>query len=248
MPLINPGFEDDNAKPAGWNLAAIPGSPMPDLWNIESAGNNAGPASRLTGNNGLRVGQEGNFHCWECVVYQTVDDVAAGQRLDAGAWAVFWSGENWDFPMPDAVNVFAQVGIDPSGGVDPASQGVIWGQRIEPRRKCEPNRDAKEHQLAEVRDVPAQGDRATMFIRLNCGWVGRNDAGGPPCRWEQAKSFAFVDDAYLRARWPDGGGQPPQPRPEPEPDPEPIVAIVYEVDLTLGGMPLRGTVRRVQVG
>jgi hypothetical protein len=105
-------------------------------------------------------------------------------------------------PWNDAIQNFTfYVGIDPTGGMNPLAETVMWGRGA--------------HIYNEYAQVPAveavaKGNRVTVFLRSKTMWgFNHNDA--------------YWDDAEARVV---EGAEPepevkPKPKPEPEPTPEP---------------------------
>ncbi len=101
------------------------------------------------------------FRIHDAGLYQVVEGVEPGTRLQATAWTHAWSSQD-DNPRTSSLegggkwNFTQRVGIDPQGGTDPWSDDVVWSNAR--------NVYDSYQQLPPVEAV-AEGDRVTVFLR-----------------------------------------------------------------------------------
>lgn len=234
---INGSFEQtDSFETCGYSAAILHGAPQ---FNLELAENNASPWSRRTGRHSLRMVTEGlgENGCFDALVSRRVT-VGKGALLVLSGYNRVWCGETWGQPSDINVNVFGVLGIDPTGTGD----GWRWSTVV-------PNPHFAWIDT-EVRDLlawafgahtaVALADDVLIGVRSNLGWVGAEDAGGPPCRWPHHYMTAFWDDLALDVTAP---AEPPPPPPPVEPPP-PSAARTWEIDVMIGGVRVAGTVRQ----
>jgi hypothetical protein len=191
--------KDDIFSPPGW-LTWFHHSPgtgeEPDVNDVRE------PRRVHSGSRAIELATVYSRH--EAGLLQQVD-VEPGTRLKFSAWAHAWS--NWhdgphpgdpfwsegpgydcgfrlegDAPDDNWANFIFQVGIDPTGGIDPDADSVEWGSGAH-IYNCY-------HQVPAV-EVEAQSRRVTVFLRSRTAWAF----------WH---NNAFWDDAVLVI--PDGDG------------------------------------------
>lgn len=138
------------------------------------------PRSRHGGAQSLRIYNE--YRCWLSGVHQTVA-VPQFSTVKFSAWGRTWPTTGFDFDLPPDLSVTdgIAVGIDPSGGVDVFSTGIVW---------VEANNTEVWRQVS-VQTV-ALAPRVTVFIQARLGVAGENN-----CQWPLANMMAFIDDASL---------------------------------------------------
>jgi len=106
-------------------------------------------------------------------LYQRVS-VPEGTELEFSIWVVVWSSSVSDphySTLPG--KYWTSVGIDPYGGVDPYSDQIIWGERVE---------HYDEHVRLSV-TAAAQADQVTVFTKAAPEWcVKHNDS-----YWDDAR-------------------------------------------------------------
>jgi hypothetical protein len=120
------------------------------------------------------------FRIHDAGLYQRVEDIPVGSKIRALGWAHAWSsnqdnpyasdgvGESAffvrasDYDKDDGVrNVTFSVGVDPTGGTDPWSDHVIWGEGAHIYNAYA--------QIPPL-EVTAQADAVTLFVRSSVLW------------------------------------------------------------------------------
>jgi len=170
--LVNANFE--SPWQTGWTRFDL----WPELPNYNDE--RGDPRSRHDGAQSLRIWNE--YRCWLSGVYQQVN-VPQFSTLRFSAWARTWGAQGFDFDLPPDLSITdgAAVGIDPAGGVDPTSSGVVW---------VEINNTEVWSQVS-VQTV-ALAPRVTVFIRVRLGVAGPGQ-----CLWPLPVLIGFVDDSKL---------------------------------------------------
>jgi len=110
-------------------------------------------------------------------IYQRVAGVTAGQTYIARAEMLSIFGEG-DTPV-QGMNIGKQVGLDPQGGEDASSPGIVWSDVNWEDRTWQEGDDAL------WVSATAEGDAITLFIRVNNAYGGHND-------------LFYVDEVTLR--------------------------------------------------
>lgn len=108
-------------------------------------------------------------------VYQQVTGVAAGDQLQFTIYAYVWSSSADNADVSDGSGELAvQIGIDPAGGTDPASDSVVWSSPL-----------SFVDQFAQhTVSAAATGDSVTVFVRSTVNRVAMNNV-------------VYLDDADL---------------------------------------------------
>ncbi|MGD2144140.1 MAG: hypothetical protein PVF54_06650 [Anaerolineae bacterium] len=105
-------------------------------------------------------------------------------------------------PWKDAIaNVSFRLGIDPTGGVNPYAETVVWGPGAS---------IYNEHHPVPAVAATAEAGTVTVFLRSKTLWAFKHN----DVYWDGAK-LVFVEEAPEPDPEPD-----PEPKPEPEPRPE----------------------------
>lgn len=170
--LVNGDFESPNQT--GWTVFHI--------WpNVTEPNDERGhPDSRVEGAQSLRFFNENR--CWLSGVYQQVP-VTPFQTYAFSVRGHTWASYTSVFPSPSDTNVTdgIAVGIDPSGGVNPLSTGIVWVEAD----------NTEIWRLIEVQ-ATAFTTKITVFIRARLGAI-------PPssCQWALPFMVGFVDNARL---------------------------------------------------
>lgn len=171
--LVNGDFEQ--ADHAGWTFV--------NLWRDIPVFNDerGDPRTRIDGAQSFRVWN--NHRCVMAVLYQSLAATPL-TTYDFSTWFRTWASEGV-FPEGHDPNVYdgGAVGIDPNGGTNPTSSGVIWVEDF----------DTDEGARVTVR-ATALSSRITVFIRVRVGVV---DPAGTACQWPHTHMMAFVDGATL---------------------------------------------------
>ncbi len=173
--LSNPGFEEPFASQGGdpiklvaegwtsWHITAEPGSPT--FMNQQPEFVPARPdASRIrSGDNAQLI--TSFFSTFTGGVYQQVA-ATAGSDVTFSVYAYVWSSafDNVDVSREDG-DVVVQVGIDPNGGTDPASAGIVWSATTERYDSW------NEYSVT----APASGSTVTVWVRGTVGAPAKNN-------------------------------------------------------------------------
>lgn len=168
--LQNPGFEPpfvtlDGQPPrqvatgwTPWHIPAPPGSPS--FFNVQPEYYPTAPDTAR-----IRSGADAQtilsfFAVHTGGVYQRVSGVAPGTTLRFTVYAYVWSSTFDDVNLSeDDGNVLVSVGIDPNGGTDPQSAGIVWSAPVE-------QYDAYN---AYTIEAAAAGSAVTVFVRTTAG-------------------------------------------------------------------------------
>jgi len=154
-------------------------------WNIWNSPNDpkifeAKPANTSTNDYPDRVHSGTNAQQWFWAsvagsggIYQQVQNIVVGGRLKLSAWIEMWSSS---LPVDKTPNgrMFAKIGIDPYGGIDPESRDIVWSKPVQ---------DAWEYRLLEVEAI-AQSSRVTVWV-----WS--------LAEWRMLHNDMYVDDVVL---------------------------------------------------
>lgn len=127
---------DGKDVPEGWVAWVLMGSPAFDVDDHGSAP--GAPAQRIWSDGGV----------WTAGLYQQVQ-VAPGK----------WYEAKIDWAAPSVANIERKVGIDPSGGTNPASPNIVWG-----------NPSVEEVRMPDLRATAfAQGGTVTVYVWTHHG-------------------------------------------------------------------------------
>ncbi len=182
--LTNPGFESfvplgDNAPgeaAQGWTPWFLTGGDLPSYQAPPTYGAAGANPDRVYG--GINAQQYySEFQTHDAGLYQRVTDITPGSTLRFSVYAYIWSSTFDDINVSEEDgDATFQVGIDPTGGDDPASPNVVWSVPAE-------RYDAyNEYVVIAV----AAGDAVTVFVRSKVDFPVRN-------------TYVFVDEALLFA-------------------------------------------------
>jgi LysM repeat protein len=174
--LVNPGFEApfntlDGNPPrqvaqgwTPWHVPAAPGSPS--FANLQ-------PEYEPTAPDTTRIREGSNaqlirsfFGTHDGGVYQQVTGITSGDRLRFRVFAYVWSTTFDDVNTSEEDgNVFVQVGIDPTGGVDGTSSAIVWSPA-----------DVEQYDSYNAYTVEAQAasTAVTVFVRTKIGLPVKN--------------------------------------------------------------------------
>ncbi|MFN8560658.1 MAG: LysM peptidoglycan-binding domain-containing protein [Anaerolineae bacterium] len=182
--LTNPGFEPP-FEPVAGNPTSLVAQGW-TAWSLESDQNMQPeyyPASDTT--NGMATprihgGEDAQqyftfFAAHIGGVYQQVAGVAAGDQLQFSVYAYVWSSSGDDANASDGSGELAvQVGIDPNGGTDPASDSIVWSSPLSFVDQF------AQHTVAAT----AAADTVTVYVRSAVNRVAMNNV-------------VYLDDAEL---------------------------------------------------
>ncbi len=184
--LTNGGFEEPYLTLDGEPLREVPDGWTP--WHVDGQGSprwrNRQPAYLMVseGDDLVREGEAAQllasyYETHDAGLYQVIDDgIAAGMHLEFSAYARVWSNATEDRAQSEYDgDVFVQVGIDPDGGRDPASENIVWSMLTE----------RYDEYVRHVVKAVAVEDKVTVFLR---SWVLK----------PQAYSQVHWDEAQLR--------------------------------------------------
>lgn len=172
--LVNASFEQDNH--VGWTFVSL----WPDTPSVNDE--RGDPRSRFDGAQSFRVWN--NYYCVAGVVYQRIP-VAPFTTLDFSAWVRSWMAPSGVFPDNHDPNAYDEmrVGIDPSGGTNPLSTGIIWNRAF----------GLKDGRVLTTR-ATAFASHVTVFIWFS---AGVRDVTGTACEWAHLNNYLFIDGAAL---------------------------------------------------
>ncbi|MBL8134936.1 MAG: LysM peptidoglycan-binding domain-containing protein [Anaerolineae bacterium] len=203
--LVNPGFEAPFDPVAGvvpgqiaqgwtpWSLTTE-GALQPEYYPASDTISGMGSPRIL---NGADAQQYFTFFAAHVAgVYQRVSGLEAGTSLEFGIHAWLWSSSADDTSVSAAeADMTIEVGIDPTGGEDAASDTIVWS---------EPQSAYDEFIELSV-NATAEGDAVTVFVRSTVLQVMMNNV-------------VYLDDASLIA-----AGEAPAVEPTEEASAEPEV-------------------------
>lgn len=153
------------------------------------------------------------------------------QQVPATPGAAYWANVTWLVYEPAGKldnTVGRRVGIDPTGGTDPASPAIVWSQDLwRTFENCE-FKICPELQVSAV----AENSAITVFVRVEDTWRNRLDEfPAIPDALIQMQEQFWIDDVGLVST-----GVIPTPTPEP-PTPTPIPATSTPVPPTPTSVP-----------
>ena len=182
--LTNGGFEDPYLTLDGEPLREVADGWTP--WHVDGQGSPSWrerQPSYLMASDDDDLVREGiaaqliasYYETHDAGLYQVIDDgIVEGMHLEFSAYARVWSNATEDRAQSEYDgDVFVQVGVDPTGGRDPASENIVWSTLTE---------RYDEYQRHAVK-VVAAGDDMTVFLR---SWVLRPQAYSQ-VRWDEAQ-------------------------------------------------------------
>ena len=122
-------------------------------------------------------------------VYQRISNVVPG--------ASYWANVVWLVYHPAGKldgTVGRRIGIDPTGGTDPASSAIVWSSEIWNKFDSCPYKICRELQV----QATAQNTTITVFIRIASTWKNRRDEFSfvPAQFFSEPESF-WIDDVGL---------------------------------------------------
>jgi len=166
----------------------------------------------------------GRMH--EAGVYQVVEEIPLDSRLRFSIWLQTWMCANPSACMGGKVSdaparMHLQVGIDPSGGIDPWSLEVIWS----------PEGEAFDHWRQFRVEASSETGLATVFVRSRAEWD-----------WARMNNDVYVDDAVLEILAPPTAtpvsNTLPGVRYAPTPERKGVITHTVEAGETLGSIAL----------
>jgi hypothetical protein len=166
-------YEFENLN--GWTNWVAPNPPKdlvtPEL-NIEDTRTGASALAVHNGPTSLRFVK--HWSTWHAGVYRQFA-VTPLSVCKLSAWGRIWNTNGGVFPVPSDTNThpWLRVGIDPSGGTNPASQSVIWNEL----------KVYDEWKRVEVQTVALAGS-VTIFTGFENGRTGQ---------WDLQNMYAFLD-------------------------------------------------------
>ena len=165
-----------------------------------------GPPSRINSGN-YAVMQFGFFRAIDSGLYQVVTGLSPQATVQASAYAHAWScddDEHGASSCGDTYQMLFQVGIDPNGGTDPWSPGIIWASGY------------SYDQYKMIGPVQAQvgdGGTVTVFLRATAKWSYKHN----DVYWDDASLVYTTPPAP-----PTDTPPPPPPTATPGPSPTPL--------------------------
>jgi LysM repeat protein len=183
--LTNPGFEPPFVTFSGetnpsvaqgwqpWHMPAPAGAPSYSNRQPEYSQTSPNTDRILSGTDAQDVFSF--FATHDGGVYQRVTGVPAGSllRFSVNAYAWSTSFDEVDTSEEDG-DLIVRVGIDPTGGIDPASASVVWSPAVE-------KYDA--YNLYSV-EAASSGNAVTVFVRVTLGFPVKHN-------------HVYLDDAAL---------------------------------------------------
>lgn len=173
----------------GWERWTAPNPPEPDKGppelNIEDTRMGAHSDSVHNGPTSLRFVK--HWATWHAgVMRQFV--VERDSDVKISAYGRIWDLKEGTFPAPSdpSVHAYFRVGIDPSGGLQPTSTGVVWNE-------LRANDDWQELRVQSV----ALSTVITVFVGFE---------NGRGCMWNLDKMYAFLDTVTVDI---EGPSEPP---------------------------------------
>lgn len=192
--LTNPGFEPPFTVVDGspvrnvaqgwtpWHVPAVPGAPSFENRQPEYEPTAPDQARIRSGNDAQQIFSFFATHTGG--VYQQVTGVTPGTLLRFSVHAYIWSTT---FDDPDVSeqdgDVVVDVGIDPAGGTDAESAGVIWTQSVE-------TPDSYDNYKEYTIEAAAGGSAVTVFVRTRAGVPVKHN-------------YVYLDDASLTVSGPE---------------------------------------------
>ncbi len=184
--LENPGFEapfvDRGGSPVrrvanGWQPWHFPPTAnMPSGRNAQPEYQETAPdAARIRSGNNAQQYFNNDWRTHEGGVFQRVVGITPGTELRFSVYAWVWSSsfsERDQSEQPGDVTV--QVGIDPTGGTDPASNNIVWSLAVE-------QYDAYREYATTAR---ATSNAVTVYVRTSVGFPVQN-------------TYTYLDDSVL---------------------------------------------------
>jgi LysM repeat protein len=182
--LTNPGFEepyrmvDGNREVAsGWNPWHIPRTEAMPLWQNAQPeyGQTAPDATRIRSGNNAQKFYNNTWNAHDGGVFQRITDITPATELLFSVYVYVWSSAYEDVETSEEPGeVTVQVGIDPTGGTDPASSNIVWSFAV-------PQYDAyRQYSIG----ANAASNAVTVFVRSHVDFPAQN-------------SFVYLDDAVL---------------------------------------------------
>ena len=165
-----------------------------------------GPPARINNGN-YAVMQFGFFRAIDSGLYQVVTGLSPQATVQASAYAQAWSCDDDDHGATscgDSFQMLFQVGIDPNGGTDPWSPGVIWASGY------------SYDQFNLIGPVQAQvgdGGTVTVFVRATAKWPYKHN----DVYWDDVALIYTTPPAA-----PTDTPPPPPPTATPGPSPTPL--------------------------
>jgi hypothetical protein len=143
------------------------------------------------------------------------------QQVSAAPGTTYWANVTWLVYEPAGKldnTVGRRVGIDPTGGTDPRSPAVVWGQDLWRTFESCQFKICPELQVSAV----AQNSTITIFVRIESTWKDRRDEFSyvPAPFFDMEEQF-WIDDVGVI---PVGAAPPPTPEPA-TPTPAPAAPI-----------------------
>jgi LysM repeat protein len=90
-------------------------------------------------------------------------------------WGYSLAAKSFDGPNVRVNTICRRLGVDPTGGTDPKSPNVIWGNEL-----CDGNAALNRPEMQMI--FPARADRVTIFLRA----IARDGSGGENRVWIDA--------------------------------------------------------------
>ena len=187
--LVNPGFDGLN----GWPIWSALNNPTHGLPAFEIQHRATEPPEKFhSGDSSLQI--TNHWKTWHAGVLQHVN-AGVLARVKFGAWAKRWARNEGLFPSPSDQNVHSRfwIGIDPNGGTDPLSSGVVSKSIV-----------LDDDWIFNSVEAVSLTELATVFIGIENGVDGQ---------WPLQFMVGLIDDASLVVT--PGTITPPPPNPPP---------------------------------
>ena len=176
-------------------------------------------------------------------LYQVVTGLEPNSTVQLSAYAHGWSCDNNDkmgYSCGDPWNQTFQVGIDPNGGTDPFSPGIIWsGEQRSPDHY---------NLIGPVSAQVGAGGSVTVFLRSKTKWAYQyQDAYWDDASLVMTSPGTPPTDTPLPPPPPPTAGPSPTPRATPTPRPDGAIVHIVESGDTLFGIALMYGVKTDQL-
>jgi LysM repeat protein len=205
--LVNPGFEPpfetvEGVVPGqiaqGWSVwsVSVNGSLQPEYYPASDTTSGMGTPRILSGEDAQQYFSFFSSHVGG--VYQQVSGITPGAEVTFSINAWLWSSSGEDAnTSADNADMTIEVGIDPSGGEDGASEAIVWSEPV----------SSYDGWVQLAVTATAEADAITVFVRSTVNQILMNNV-------------VYLDDASLTV-----GDAPAVSEPSEEPTPEVVVVV-----------------------
>ncbi len=205
--LVNPGFEPpfeivEGVVPGqiaqGWSVwsVSVNGSLQPEYYPASDTTSGMGTPRILSGEDAQQYFSFFSSHVGG--VYQQVSGITPGAEVTFSINAWLWSSSGEDAnTSADNADMTIEVGIDPSGGEDGASEAIVWSEPV----------SSYDGWVQPAVSATAEADAITVFVRSTVNQILMNNV-------------VYLDDASLRVGAAQAVSQPAE-----EPTPEVVIVV-----------------------